>query len=83
MLADKLKIPIKIEVDPGKLVDKTIGLRATTEEETGGLDMALHKESAYDFSALGTALTGGSSVPAAGQDAKSGSAATKNKKVDA
>ena len=32
-----------------KVLDMTIGIRATEEEERGGLDLALHEEQAYGF----------------------------------
>lgn len=32
-----------------KLIDATIGLRVTAEQETQGLDLALHDERAYDY----------------------------------
>jgi Amt family ammonium transporter len=35
----------------GKLIDKTIGFRATPEAEVDGIDVAEHAESAYDTSA--------------------------------
>jgi Amt family ammonium transporter len=46
-----------------KLVDKTIGFRASQDDEISGLDMAEHAESAYDFSAVGGAAVSRSSVP--------------------
>jgi Amt family ammonium transporter len=36
------------------LVHKTLGLRATPEEELAGLDMAVHAETAYEQGALGS-----------------------------
>jgi Amt family ammonium transporter len=32
-----------------KIIDAVIGLRVTVEEETGGLDLALHDERGYNF----------------------------------
>jgi Amt family ammonium transporter len=43
-----------------KIVDATIGLRVTEEEEVAGLDLAQHSEAGYSFSEGG----GGMSVPA-------------------
>ncbi|MEU0810167.1 ammonium transporter [Streptomyces sp. NPDC005970] len=64
-----------------KAIDVTIGLRATEDEEVGGLDQAYHAETAYDFSAVGTAHVGRSTV-ASIQD-QAGAGAPQNKKVDA
>ncbi|MBH1933986.1 ammonium transporter [Streptomyces sp. AV19] len=36
-----------------KLVDRTIGFRATEDDEIAGLDRAFHAETAYDHSAVG------------------------------
>ena len=41
----------------GKLIEKTIGFRVPEEVEIAGIDLAEHAESAYDFSALGSALS--------------------------
>ncbi|MFE7570553.1 ammonium transporter [Streptomyces sp. NPDC057539] len=65
-----------------KIVDVTIGFRASEDDETSGVDMAYHAESAYDFSAVGGSPSGRSSVAAASQD-ETLAAAAKNKKVDA
>ncbi len=35
------------------LVHRTLGLRATPEDELGGLDMAVHAETAYEHGAFG------------------------------
>ncbi len=32
-----------------KIIDRTMGLRVTVDQELEGLDTALHAESAYDF----------------------------------
>lgn len=64
-----------------KAIDVTIGLRATEDEEVGGLDQAYHAETAYDFSAVGGAHVGRSTV-ASIQD-ETGAGAPQNKKVDA
>ncbi|MFB6892139.1 ammonium transporter [Kitasatospora sp. NPDC056327] len=39
-----------------KAIDRTIGFRVAEEAEVAGIDRAEHAESAYDFSALGSAL---------------------------
>jgi Amt family ammonium transporter len=48
------------------VIDKTMGLRITAEEEEVGMDLSLHDESAYDFesvlSGIGHALHGGESI---------------------
>ncbi|WKX72838.1 ammonium transporter [Streptomyces sp. XD-27] len=62
-----------------KLVDATIGFRASEDDEITGIDQAFHAETAYDFSAVGGAPTGRSSVPAHSQDQIAAAA----KKVDA
>ena len=62
-----------------KIVDVTIGFRASEDDETSGVDMAFHAESAYDFSAVGGSPSGRSSVPAPDQNV---AAAARNKKVD-
>ncbi|MBF9067310.1 ammonium transporter [Streptacidiphilus fuscans] len=41
----------------GKAIDKTIGFRVSEEVELAGIDQAEHAESAYDFSAVGAALS--------------------------
>ncbi len=41
----------------GKLIEKTMGFRVPEEVEIAGIDLAEHAESAYDFSALGSALS--------------------------
>ncbi|MER7793683.1 ammonium transporter [Streptomyces sp. NPDC097640] len=64
-----------------KAIDVTIGLRATEDEEVGGLDQAYHAETAYDFSAVGTAHVARHTV-ASLQD-ETGAGAPQNKKVDA
>lgn len=62
-----------------KIVDVTIGFRASEDDETSGVDMAFHAESAYDFSAVGGSPSGRSSVTAPDKDL---AAAARNKKVD-
>jgi Amt family ammonium transporter len=41
----------------GKAIDRTMGFRVSADVETAGIDLAEHAESAYDFSALGSALS--------------------------
>jgi len=36
-----------------KLIDKTMGLRASEEQEYTGLDLTVHAETAYDHGVLG------------------------------
>jgi ammonium transporter, Amt family len=57
------------------LLDKTIGMRVTEDEEVSGIDQAEHAETAYDFSGTGGGVVGSSAAPAP--------AATQSKKVDA
>ncbi|MET8942987.1 ammonium transporter [Streptomyces sp. NPDC004542] len=57
------------------LLDKTIGMRVTEDEEVSGIDQAEHAETAYDFSGAGGGVAG--SVTA------SALAAAQSKKVDA
>jgi Amt family ammonium transporter len=60
-----------------QLIQRTIGFRSSEEEETGGLDLAYHAETGYDFSQTGSGTVAvSSSVPAA-------ASATVDKKVDA
>jgi Amt family ammonium transporter len=57
------------------LLDKTIGMRVTEDEEVSGIDQAEHAETAYDFSGTGGGVVGSASAPAL--------AGTQSKKVDA
>ncbi|MBM4653952.1 ammonia channel protein, partial [Rhodococcus hoagii] len=36
----------------GKLIDRVVGFRVTAEQETSGIDLALHAESAYEHAVL-------------------------------
>jgi Amt family ammonium transporter len=63
-----------------KLIDMTIGFRASEDDEVSGLDQAYHAETAYDFSAVGGAAAGRSTAASGGDDS---AAAPQNKKVDA
>ncbi|MFE3828312.1 ammonium transporter [Streptomyces sp. NPDC059092] len=65
-----------------KIVDATIGFRASEDDETSGVDMAYHAESAYDYSAVGGSPSGRSSVATPHHD-ENHAAAAKTKKVDA
>ncbi|MGI5437999.1 ammonium transporter [Streptomyces shenzhenensis] len=56
------------------LLDKTLGMRVTEDEEVSGIDQAEHAETAYDFSGAGGGVVG-TAAPAL--------AATQSKKVDA
>ncbi|MGW4435325.1 ammonium transporter [Streptomyces sp. NPDC004596] len=60
------------------LVDRTIGMRVTEDEEISGIDQAEHAESAYDFSGTGGGVIG-SAAPAPGP----ATAPKPSKKVDA
>jgi Amt family ammonium transporter len=57
------------------LLDKTIGMRVSEDEEISGIDQAEHAETAYDFSGAGGGAAR-TAVPA-------GAAAPQSKKVDA
>jgi Amt family ammonium transporter len=57
------------------LLDKTIGMRVTEDEEVSGIDQAEHAETAYDFSGTGGGVVGSASAAAL--------AGTQSKKVDA
>ncbi|MEU1007383.1 ammonium transporter [Streptomyces sp. NPDC088810] len=58
------------------LLDKTLGMRVTEDEEVSGIDQAEHAETAYDFSGAGGGVTGSLAAPAL-------AATAQNKKVDA
>ncbi|GHD95052.1 ammonium transporter [Streptomyces naganishii] len=57
------------------LLDRTIGMRVTEDEEISGIDQAEHAETAYDFSGAGGGVIGSLAASAL--------AATQSKKVDA
>jgi Amt family ammonium transporter len=57
------------------LLDKTIGMRVTEDEEISGIDQAEHAETAYDYSGAGGGV--------AGTVTASALAAAQSKKVDA
>ncbi|OIJ65935.1 ammonium transporter [Streptomyces mangrovisoli] len=56
------------------ILDKTIGMRITEEEEVSGIDQAEHAETAYDYSGTGGGVVAGSAAAVS---------ATETKKVDA
>ncbi|WP_346655874.1 ammonium transporter [Streptomyces sp. RFCAC02] len=60
------------------LVQRTIGFRASEEEEVAGLDLAYHAETGYDFSQTGTGVAPAGAVPGTAATAVAG-----EKKVDA
>ncbi|WP_072691645.1 ammonium transporter [Rhodococcus marinonascens] len=43
----------------GKAIDRIMGFRVSQEDETSGIDLALHAESAYEHGVLGHATAGG------------------------
>lgn len=57
------------------LLDKTIGMRVSEDDEIAGIDQAEHAETAYDFSGAGGGAARTTASPAAVTDA--------SKKVDA
>ncbi|MER6926297.1 ammonia channel protein, partial [Streptomyces spiralis] len=61
------------------LIDKTIGMRVTEDEEISGIDQAQHAETAYDFSGAGGGVAGALTAGAASQSIQS----AQSKKVDA
>lgn len=63
-----------------KLVDKLVGFRASEDDEVGGLDQALHAETAYDFSAVGGAPAHRTAAPSAATEQQP--PAPNSKKVD-
>ncbi|MGD9481734.1 ammonium transporter [Streptomyces sp. TRM70308] len=63
-----------------KLVDVTMGLRASADDEVTGVDRAFHAETAYDFSQAGTSSAGGTPAPAATRTTPT---ASEGRKVDA
>jgi Amt family ammonium transporter len=51
----------------GKLIDKTMGFRASEEQEHTGLDLTVHAETAYDHGVLGHGAPVAHSLPATTQ----------------
>ncbi|WP_419998224.1 ammonium transporter [Streptomyces boninensis] len=62
------------------IIDKTMGMRVSEDDEVSGIDQAEHAETAYDFSGAGGGRSA-SSVPA--PPAKEDKSAKPGKKVDA
>jgi Amt family ammonium transporter len=55
----------------GQIVDKTIGLRVTEEDEITGIDVTTHAETGYDFASVGaSAISSGSGAAAVANDGK-------------
>ncbi|GAA0916726.1 ammonium transporter [Streptomyces thermoalcalitolerans] len=69
------------------LLDRTIGMRVSEDEEISGIDRSQHAETAYDFTGAGggvvTAVTAPVRPAAQHESAPRSGAATENKKVDA
>jgi ammonium transporter, Amt family len=51
----------------GKLVDMTIGLRISEEDEISGVDITTHAETGYDFASVGASTVGPSAPVADGR----------------
>ncbi|MGW2845047.1 ammonium transporter, partial [Streptomyces sp. NPDC001274] len=60
------------------LLDRTIGMRVTEDDEVSGIDRVEHAETAYDHSGAG-----GGSAPRTTADPAPGTPAAKTEKVDA
>jgi Amt family ammonium transporter len=54
----------------GKLLDRTLGFRASEEQEHTGLDLTVHAETAYDHGVLGHGAPVGASVLPSAQKVK-------------
>jgi Amt family ammonium transporter len=71
----------------GKVIDRTMGFRVSEDVEVAGIDLAEHAESAYDFSALGSALSHAlapvATVAEDGPGAAPGEAAAEGRTADA
>ncbi|WP_042384895.1 ammonium transporter [Streptacidiphilus melanogenes] len=72
----------------GTVIQKTMGFRVSEEVEIAGIDQAEHAESAYDFSAVGAALskafsTSAPSTPPASAAKKTAADSPAETKVDA
>lgn len=66
------------------LIDKTIGMRVSEDDEVAGIDQVEHAETAYDFSGAGGGRAPRTEVPAPGADGSQATAQVqRNKKVDA
>ncbi|MGK5544260.1 ammonium transporter [Streptomyces sp. URMC 127] len=71
-----------------KFVDKTIGFRASEDDEVGGIDQAFHAETAYDLTGVGAVARSTAPAPQrpAGNPEQAGpdqAGTPQNKKVDA
>ncbi|WP_129306317.1 ammonium transporter [Streptomyces sp. L2] len=64
------------------LIDRTLGMRVTEDDEVSGIDQAEHAETAYDFSGAGGGVTGTLAAASTALAAAHGKA-TPSKKVDA
>jgi len=56
----------------GKLVDMTIGLRISEEDEVTGVDITTHAETGYDFASVGASVISPGAVPPDGRDERTG-----------
>ncbi|NGN66859.1 ammonium transporter [Streptomyces sp. A7024] len=65
------------------IIDKTIGMRVSEDDEVSGIDQAEHAETAYDFSGAGGGGSRSSSVPAPPTKEEKAQAAPQGKKVEA
>ncbi|MFD7815161.1 ammonium transporter [Streptomyces sp. NPDC059785] len=63
------------------VIDKTMGMRVTEDEEVAGIDQAEHAETAYDFSGAGAG--GGAARTATTAPAQESASSSASKKVDA
>ncbi|PJM92389.1 ammonium transporter [Streptomyces sp. CB01373] len=63
------------------LLDRTIGMRVTEDEEVSGIDQAEHAETAYDLTGAGGGVVGVATPALAAAQIKK--AATRSRKVDA
>ncbi|MEU5090826.1 ammonium transporter [Streptomyces sp. NPDC021356] len=63
------------------LIDRTIGMRVTEDEEVSGIDQAEHAETAYDFSGAGGGVAG--TLTALAAAAAPGTPTKPSRKVDA
>ncbi|WP_037607599.1 ammonium transporter [Streptacidiphilus rugosus] len=67
----------------GTVIHKTIGFRVSEDVEVAGIDQAEHAESAYDFSAVGAALSRALAPTAPAAEPAVSPAETDDTKVDA
>jgi Amt family ammonium transporter len=52
----------------GKIIDKTMGFRVSAEDETTGVDLTQHAETAYDFGSIHLGHTPGHAVTDADEE---------------